>query len=322
MNPFDLIGALDEVKGTAEAEQTKVLATRAERLVPFTRPAKEYARDYIAGEELKTAVNVALSLGRPLLLTGEPGSGKTLAAQWIALRLGLEKTNYLEFQVRSDSRARDLRYDFDAASWYRMSQLAGSPLSKKKFIRPRALGIAFGWNEAEDSKPYVVLIDEIDKAPRDFPNDLLLELDQMLFDVEETGARIGPPAHRPIIVITSNSERRLPDPFLRRCIIHNIEMTEKTVMDILRNRLVGFGAQDDLIKSATSFWTSLVGLGLGRKPTIAEFWQWLALESQYGGRRPAELAQVLTNRGPRLRELKYIATLFSAADVERLVGKP
>jgi len=315
---FDLIGPLDQ-KSASEDAHRKVLAIRAERLAPFTKTQKEYAHDYIATPELKTAVNVALSLGRPLLLTGDPGSGKTLAARWIALRLGLEDDFYAEFQVRSDTRARDLRYDFDAVSWYRSSQLAAHPVPKEPFIHPRALGTAFGWNNEKPlDKPHLVLIDEIDKAPRDFPNDLLLELDQMRFQIEETGTMVGPPAHRPIIVITSNAERRLPDPFLRRCIIHQIELKSETVMEILRRRLVGFGVQDQLIANATAFWTGLSDLDLNRKPTIAEFWQWLALETRHGGRQPAEIAEALANGASRAQDLKFISMLFSAADLNRV----
>jgi MoxR-like ATPase len=330
MADFDLIGPLDRPEAQDEPgrkaqdeDRRRILQVRAARLVPFTEPQKEHAKDYIATPEMKTAVNVALSLGRPLLLTGEPGSGKTLAARWIALRLIGENRNYLEFQVRSDSRARDLRYEFDAVSWYRASQLAGAGtvVPKQEYIHARTLGTAFGWRNGQAAAdwPYVVLIDEIDKAPRDFPNDLLLELDQMRFSIEETDEQVGPPVHRPIIVITSNAERRLPDPFLRRCIIHHIKLEEKTVIEILQKRLATFAAPNDLIRKAARFWVGLP-TGLDRKPTIAEFWQWLALESQHGGRQPAEIANILAAGGSALAQLKYISTLFSNADLARVTA--
>jgi hypothetical protein len=194
------------------------------------------------------------------MLTGEPGSRKTLAARWIADRFRLDDGFYQEFQVRSDSRAKDLRYDFDAVGWFRQSQIEQKAADKAKFLQPRALGHAFGWDREPD-KPFVVLIDEIDKAPRDFPNDLLLELDQMRFVVEETQRTVGPPQQRPIVVITSNSERRLPDPFLRRCITHNIELGPDTVVEILARRLAGFDAQATLLRTAGQFWTSIDGGG-------------------------------------------------------------
>jgi MoxR-like ATPase len=204
MERFQLIGR------TEQEDVPELLNVRAERLTHFVKPPQMLAAEYIATEPLRTAVNVALSLGRPLLLTGEPGSGKTLAAWWIARRVGIAPENMYEFYVKSDSRARDLCYEFDAVSWYRESQLKATrgeagPVPKEGFLKPGPLGHAFGWNGRAPTKPSVILIDEIDKAPRDFPNDLLLELDQMKFTIAETGDEIQCPASvRPIIVITSS----------------------------------------------------------------------------------------------------------------------
>jgi MoxR-like ATPase len=317
MDDFDLIGPPD-----APGPVENALQRRASRLAPFTRPQKEYAPDYVATEALTNAVNVALSLGRPLLLTGEPGSGKTLAARWITYRLGLSDDYFVEFQVRSDSRARDLRYEFDAVSWFRASQLAAArndtaEVRKDGFIHPRALGIAFGWNGPSE-KPFVVLVDEIDKAPRDFPNDLLLEFDQMRFTIEETGRIVGPPDQRPIIVITSNAERRLPDPFLRRCIVHNIELDSDTVMKILQKRLADFGSVDQImLRDAEVFWRKLKTSQLVRSPSIAEFWQWLALVTTHGSMSRDELLQSLKS-GADIEKIPYIMTILSTADLDRV----
>jgi MoxR-like ATPase len=323
MDLFDLIEPTD-----ANSNPAHVLARRALRLAPFTKPHMEFAPSYVASQSLKTAVNVALSLGRPILLTGEPGSGKTLAAYWIASRLKLSDGNMLEFHVKSDSRAKDLCYQFDAVSWYRESQLTAArrdtkPVSKEPFLSPGPLGKAFGWRGVAPTRPCVVLIDEIDKAPRDFPNDLLLELDQMQFTITETNTPIICPIEvRPIIVITSNAERRLPDPFLRRCVIHQIVLDENVVPKILASRLAEAGLADaEIIQAASEFWLSLADKGLSRKPTIDEFWRWLALVTQYGGRSTAELVTMLRQHGDQVLQLPFISTLLSDQDLSRAVGE-
>src|SRR5262249_43497875 len=136
---------------TEQDDVPDLLKVRAERLIPFVKRHQDLATEYVATEPLRMAVNVALSLGRPLLLTGEPGSGKTLAAWWIARRVGLGAEDMHEFHVKSDSRARDLCYEFDAVSWYRESQLFATrqdagPVPKHGFLKPGPLGHAFGWN--------------------------------------------------------------------------------------------------------------------------------------------------------------------------------
>ncbi|MER9482966.1 MoxR family ATPase [Mesorhizobium sp. M0494] len=303
---------------------TAILDERQKRVNRFFDTNKDRAGSYVASPELTTAVDVALTLGRPLLLTGEPGSGKTLAAFWLAQQL-LDDGHFHEYQVRSDSRARDICYDFDAVSWFRQSQIAQKEVDKSAFLSPRALGIAFGWNGEEDAKPHVVLIDEIDKAPRDFPNDLLLELDQMKFTIAETGRTIGPPRQRPIIVITSNSERRLPDPFLRRCVTHHIEIKPETVLDILKARLEAYrgdapaNPQDNqLIEAGGAFWSGLTELEgrFSRKPTVAEFWQWLVLASEFPDDSTVNLIETLKKkRGADIAKLPRINSLFLPADL-------
>jgi MoxR-like ATPase len=321
MADFDLIRA----EGKAIREEA--FGERLRRVRPFARRPKEFAEKYVATQELRTAANVALSLGRPLLLTGEPGSGKTLAAWWIADRLNLEDP-VIEFHVKSDSRARDLCYEFDGVSWYRASQLANEEVAKDPFVRTGPLGEAFGWRrDPAPSWPRVVLIDEIDKAPRDFPNDLLLELDQMRFTVHETREEVEcPPGLRPIIVITSNAERRLPDPFLRRCIIHRINIAP-VVPEILARRLGEFGTPDvnlqfdaALIDAAGKFWNSLESKRLSRKPTIDEFWRWLALALHHGGKPAAEITAALTRQRDGLGRLPFIDTLFASQDLSIVTG--
>ncbi|KQT58249.1 hypothetical protein ASG52_22645 [Methylobacterium sp. Leaf456] len=321
MSEFDLLGRLAQ-PGISEAARASVLADRQQRVTALTQTAEQSAVGYVAGASLRTAINVALSLGRPLLLTGEPGSGKTLAAYWLANLLGCGPKLFHKVQVRSDSRARDLRYDFDAVSWFRASQLApemgkGREVAKEDFLHPRALGAAFGW-AGPVTTPHLVLIDEIDKAPRDFPNDLLLELDQMRFSVEETGTTVGPPSCRPIIVVTSNAERRLPDPFLRRCVVHRIEMPPAVVTEILKTRLVEFGGGDPaFLEAASNFWVGLENKELQRKPTIAEYWQWLALELRHGVKSAARLQDILLD-GRLLPTATFARTLFGPADLAKL----
>lgn len=319
MHAFGLIGRPAE-------DAAAILSERQERVDRFFETNKARATSYVASPELRAAADVALTLGRPLLLTGEPGSGKTLAAFWLAAQLGLLTDEYFhEYQVRSDSRSRDICYNFDAVSWFRQSQIAQKELDKSNFLSPRALGKAFGWDGAEDTKPHVVLIDEIDKAPRDFPNDLLLELDQMKFEIGETGEIIGPPKQRPIIVITSNSERRLPDPFLRRCVTHHIEIKPEIVIDILRARLKAYRGQgaaaphdEQLIEAGGAFWSGLSELEgrFSRKPTVAEFWQWLILASEYPEDPAVNLVATLKKkRGADIPRLPRIKSLFLPDDL-------
>ncbi|MER9924453.1 MoxR family ATPase [Mesorhizobium sp. M0048] len=307
MNDLDLVGPLysraREIEQLAEPAQAaarkqyaqsaaQALLKRSQRNAPFVKRHEQFASSYVASKDLLMAVNVALTLGRPLLLTGEPGSGKTLAAYWLAYVLDLGKV--LVFNVKSESRGQDLLYSFDAVSWFRESQTealkaSGKSVPKSKYIKAGPLGTAFGWT-ATPERVSVVLIDEIDKAPRDFPNDLLNELDQMSFTVAEEENREVSCASdkRPVVIITSNRERRLPDPFLRRCVLHEIKLTEETVADILRSRLGEIRSRSDppplvdpentLITAALPVWTALkLTPGLSRAYTVDEFWRWLAI---------------------------------------------
>jgi MoxR-like ATPase len=247
---------------------------------------------YLAGDKVVDAVNVALLLGRPLLVNGEPGTGKTHLAYSVAWELGLGDP--LKFETKSTSSARDLFYTYDVLGRFHASQL-GEDISAIRYMTYSALGLAI--IRANDPKsiasqlpkPFVhggkrqslVLIDEIDKAPRDFPNDILNEIEDMYFRVPElNNAEFrADPEMRPIVVITSNSEKGLPDAFLRRCIYCYIEFpTRDRLVDIVTNRLRKYvGRQDALLSDALDLFFALRkdSLNLRKKPATAELMGWL-----------------------------------------------
>ncbi len=178
----------------------------------------EGTRTYVAGEDLKMAVNAAIALERPLLVKGEPGTGKTVLAEEIARALGAP---LIQWHVKSTTKAAQGLYEYDAVSRLRDSQLGDPRVSDiRNYIRRGKLWEAF----TSDVRP-VLLIDEIDKADIEFPNDLLLELDRMEFHVYETGETVRA-EKRPVVIITSNNEKELPDAFLRRCFFHYIRFPD------------------------------------------------------------------------------------------------
>lgn len=175
-------------------------------------------KDYIVSAELALAVNAAISLEKPLLIKGEPGTGKTKLAEQLAESLG---TELIQWHIKSTTKAQQGLYEYDAVSRLRDSQLGDSRVHDiKNYIKPGKL-----WSAFTAAKRPVLLIDEIDKADIEFPNDLLHELDQMAFDVYETGESIKAKV-RPIVIITSNNEKELPDAFLRRCFFHYIRFPD------------------------------------------------------------------------------------------------
>ena len=224
---------------------------------------------YIASDELKTAVNAAIALERPLLIKGEPGTGKTLLAQEIAGSLGAPM---ISWHIKSTTRAQQGLYEYDAVSRLRDSQLGDARVSDiRNYIRRGKLWEAFTAPE----RP-VLLIDEIDKADIEFPNDLLLELDRMEFFVYETGETVKA-VRRPIVVITSNNEKELPDAFLRRCFFHYIRFPDaETMHRIVESHYPGL--QPRLIEEALrQFFAVRETPGLKKKPTTSELLDWIKL---------------------------------------------
>ena len=224
---------------------------------------------YVAGDELKTAVNAAIALERPLLVKGEPGTGKTLLAQEIAGALGAP---FIAWHVKSTTRAQQGLYEYDAVSRLRDSQLGDPRVSDiANYIRRGKLWEAF----ASPERP-VLLIDEIDKADIEFPNDLLLELDQMEFHVYETGEMVKARL-RPIVIITSNNEKELPDAFLRRCFFHYIRFPDaETMRKIVESHYPSIKPR--LVEEAMrSFFALREMPGLKKKPTTSELLDWLKL---------------------------------------------
>ncbi len=224
---------------------------------------------YIVADELALAVNAAVTLEKPLLLKGEPGTGKTRLAEELAASLGVP---LLRWQIKSTTKAQQGLYEYDAVSRLRDSQLGSDKVHDiANYIKPGKLWQAFTAPE----RP-VLLIDEIDKADIEFPNDLLHELDQMEFHVYETGEQITA-QHRPIVVITSNNEKELPDAFLRRCFFHYINFPDaETLGQIVRVHHPD--VQRDLLQTALEVFFDVRKLpNLKKKPSTSELIDWLKL---------------------------------------------
>lgn len=226
-------------------------------------------KDYVATEDLTVAVNAAITLERPLLVKGEPGTGKTELARQIAGALNLP---LLEWSVKSTTRAQQGLYEYDAVSRLRDSQLGDERVKDvKNYIKKGKL-----WDAFHADGKVVLLIDEIDKADIEFPNDLLQELDQMSFFVYETGEVIKA-KQRPIVIITSNNEKELPDAFLRRCFFHYIQFPDAETMQRIVN--VHFpDIKKSLVREALSqFYELRETTGLKKKPSTSEVLDWLKL---------------------------------------------
>jgi MoxR-like ATPase len=224
---------------------------------------------YVATEDLRVAVNAAIALERPLLIKGEPGTGKTVLAHEVAAALGAP---LIEWHVKSTTKAQQGLYDYDAVSRLRDSQLGDERVKDiRNYIRRGKLWEAF----VSDKRP-VLLIDEVDKADIEFPNDLLLELDRMEFYVYETGETIKA-VRRPIVMITSNNEKELPDAFLRRCFFHYIKFPDPDTMRQIVD--VHFpGLKQRLLKEALTIFYDLREVpGLKKKPSTSELLDWLKL---------------------------------------------
>ena len=225
--------------------------------------------EYVATEDLTIAVNAAVTLERPLLVKGEPGTGKTELARQVSAALGLPM---IEWNIKSTTRAQQGLYEYDAVSRLRDSQLGEERVHDvKNYIRKGKL-----WQAFEADQKVVLLIDEVDKADIEFPNDLLQELDKMEFFVYETGEPITA-RHRPIVIITSNNEKELPDAFLRRCFFHYIRFPDaETLRKIVEVHHPGI-KQDLLTTALTQFYEIREQAGLKKKPSTSEVLDWLKL---------------------------------------------
>ena len=224
---------------------------------------------YIATRELEVAVNAAIALQRPLLVKGEPGTGKTVLAQEIAKGLGLP---LIEWHIKSTTKAQQGLYEYDAVSRLRDGQLGDERVRDvSNYILRGKL-----WEAFESDTPVVLLIDEIDKADIEFPNDLLLEIDRMQFHVYETKRTIEA-RHRPIVLITSNNEKELPDAFLRRCFFHFIRFPDRETMErIVQSHYPGI--RQELAREALTRFFEIREVGeLKKKPATSELLDWLKL---------------------------------------------
>ena len=257
--------------------------------------------DYIASEELIRTVNIAAALQKPLLIKGEPGTGKIMLARSIADSLGLKL--YI-WNIKSTTRAQDGLYVYDTVQRLYDSQFGEAGVDDiKKYIHFGKLGEAFS-----DEEKSVLLIDEIDKADLEFPNDLLWELDQMEFHIPETGETIRA-RQRPIVIITSNAEKELPDAFLRRCIFHYIAFPDPDMM----RRIVKAhypDLEETLVAAAVRAFYGLRKLDLSKKPGTSELLDWL--QALVIGGIPAERIE---------KELPFAGVLLKKTEDLQRVGQ-
>ncbi|WP_044529660.1 AAA family ATPase [Herbaspirillum sp. B65] len=233
-------------------------------------PARFTGSDnYIATDDLKLAVNAALTLQRPLLIKGEPGTGKTMLAEEVAAALGRP---LLQWHIKSTTKAQQGLYEYDAVSRLRDSQLGDERV--KDIHNYIVKGVL--WQAFTSEEPVVLLIDEIDKADIEFPNDLLREIDRMEFYVYETRELVQA-RHRPLVVITSNNEKELPDAFLRRCFFHYIKFPDKETMRQIVDVHFPHLKRELLAQALEAFYQVREVPGIKKKPSTSELIDWLKL---------------------------------------------
>ena len=261
------------------------------------------SKDYVASEELMRSVNIAVALEKPLLIKGEPGTGKTVLAQAVADSLGKE---LIIWNIKSTTKAQDGLYVYDTVQRLYDSQFGAAGVDDiARYIKLGKLGEAFS-----SEKQVVLLIDEIDKADLEFPNDLLWELDRMEFYIPETGETVAA-RQRPIVIITSNAEKELPDAFLRRCIFHYIEFPDREQMTEIVN--AHFEDLDEhLLQQAMDTFYWIRGLkDIRKKPSTSELIDWIRA-LLIGGMDPDKLKDELPLLGVLVKKDEDVAAVKSA----------
>lgn len=257
--------------------------------IPRFRSLWASAPDYQPDPELLPAVDAALALGSPLLVTGQPGTGKTQIAYHLAWRFAVPATRLYRLDVRSTTTAEDLTARLDTVAYFHAAHDPRTSTQARAALDPRAHYIKGplyrAWREADG--PAIVLVDEIDKAPRDFPNDLLNILDQHHFTVPETQERITPPpgAHPPLVIITSNTERQLPEPFLRRCVYHHIRFDPQRLDAAIKAHARHLDADGALVDAAIGRFKELRHAHaeqLDKLPSTGELLMWIVTLQRQG----------------------------------------
>lgn len=301
----DFVPDLENATRTAPANRLTLPASR--------RMGKDAPKDYLPDSGLVDAMRAALLLRRPLLLTGEPGTGKTQAAHYLNWKLGYgEKA--LRFDAKSSSTARDLFYTYNTIGRFHAAQTKEGSQKSVDYITYNALGEAIlralplvpridqwlppGFNHSGQASQSVVLIDEVDKAPRDFPNDVLNEIETMQFRVPEFGNAEfqADPAYQPVVIITSNSEKNLPAAFLRRCIYYHIQRPDKIRFGAILKARLGVDSGSLLMNDALDFLMFLRGADsdLNKKPATAELLDFVMLLEARGATSNQRFADIST----------------------------
>lgn len=278
----------------------------------------EKAKQYVVCQPLWDAVEVALDLGMPLLVTGEPGTGKTLLAHHLSWKLYHRAPEV--FHTKSVSVYTDLFYYYDAMLHFQESRVQGQQHPVDRYIRFEALGKAIlrarNKELADHERRTVVLIDEIDKAPRDFPNDILNEIEEMRFRVKETGAEYeADPEYKPVLVFTSNQEKDLPDAFRRRCIFFNIRFDDLDLAAILQSRVKAkWSAPEELVTAAIGHFREIRKKKLEKLPAIAELVEWL----KFLAHKKVSLSEPYSDETKRLLAVSYSLLAKSDEDLKLL----